>query len=147
MENIKYEMTETYYNKLNEELIWRKNEERDRILKAIAEARSQGDLSENADYSSAREAQKQNDHEIEVLEEKLKHAVIIQAKRIVVKFKGTPGEKEYLICGSESNPFDGKISSDSPLAKAVNGHNAGDIVYMSLGGGKEMEIKIVYIEN
>ena len=123
-----------------------KKRRKDRILKAIAEARSQGDLSENADYATAREAQKQNDHEIELLEEKLKYVKIIQAKRIVVKYKGIKEEKEFYICGSESNPFDNKISSDSPLARAVYGHEAGDTVYMSLGNGKEIEIKIIYIE-
>lgn len=149
MENTKYteiEMTESYKKKLEDELIWRKNTERDRILKDLDEARKQGDLSENADYSSALDAQRANDREISQLEEKLKHVKIIKAKRLVVKFKGDNAEKQYYICGSESNPFDGKISSDSPLAKAVYGHKSGDTVYMALPNGREKEVLIISIE-
>lgn len=140
------EITAKRKDELENELEWRKNTERDRILKAISEARAQGDLSENADYSSARDAQSKNEAAIAELEDTLKHAKIIQATHIKVEYVQMKQTIEYLISGSESNPFEGKISSESPLAKAVIGHKAGDIVYMTTENGKDVEIKIVEID-
>ncbi|MBR6288720.1 MAG: hypothetical protein IKR19_05275, partial [Acholeplasmatales bacterium] len=80
------EITAKRKEELEKELEWRKNTERDRILTAISEARAQGDLSENADYSSARDAQSKNEAAIAELEETLKHVKIIQATRIKVKY-------------------------------------------------------------
>ena len=137
------EMTAARKQELEKELEWRKGEEADRIRKAIDEARSQGDLSENADYSSAREAQRDNESRIAELEATLKHVVIIQATHIKVQYVASGEVCEFFISGSESNPFEGKISSESPLAKAIFGHNAGDIVYMTSETGKDVEIKIL----
>ncbi len=140
------EITAKRKEELEKELEWRKNTERDRILTAISEARAQGDLSENADYSSARDAQSKNEAAIAELEETLKHVKIIQATRIKVKYVALNEIQEYLVSGSESNPFDGKISAESPLAKAVIGHKAGDTVYMTTENGKDVEIKIIEID-
>ena len=140
------EITAKRKEELEKELEWRKNTERDRILTAISEARAQGDLSENADYSSARDAQSKNEAAIAELEETLKHVKIIQATRIKVKYVALNEIQEYLVSGSESNPFEGKISAESPLAKAVIGHKAGDTVYMTTENGKDVEIKILEIE-
>ncbi len=140
------EITAKRKEELEKELEWRKNTERDRILTAISEARAQGDLSENADYSSARDAQSKNEAAIAELEETLKHVKIIQATRIKVKYVALKETAEYLVSGSESNPFEGKISAESPLAKAVIGHKAGDTVYMTTENGKDVEIKILEIE-
>ena len=140
------EITAKRKEELEKELEWRKNTERDRILTAISEARTQGDLSENADYSSARDAQSKNEAAIAELEETLKHVKIIQATRIKVKYVALKETAEYLVSGSESNPFEGKISAESPLAKAVIGHKAGDTVYMTTENGKDVEIKILEID-
>ena len=140
------EITAKRKEELEKELEWRKNTERDRILTAISEARAQGDLSENADYSSARDAQSKNEAAIAELEETLKHVKIIQATRIKVKYVALNEIQEYLVSGSESNPFEGKISAESPLAKAVIGHKAGDTVYMTTENGKDVEIKILEID-
>ncbi len=140
------EITAKRKEELEKELEWRKNTERDRILTAISEARAQGDLSENADYSSARDAQSKNEAAIAELEETLKHVKIIQATRIKVKYVALKETAEYLVSGSESNPFEGKISAESPLAKAVIGHKAGDTVYMTTENGKDVEIKIIEID-
>ena len=129
------EITAKRKEELEKELEWRKNTERDRILTAISEARAQGDLSENADYSSARDAQSKNEAAIAELEETLKHVKIIQATRIKVKYVALKETAEFLVSGSESNPFEGKISAESPLAKAVIGHKAGDTVYMTTENG------------
>ena len=140
------EITAKRKEELETELEWRKNTERDRILTAISEARAQGDLSENADYSSARDAQSKNEAAIAELEETLKHVKIIQATRIKVQYVALKETAEYLVSGSESNPFEGKISAESPLAKAVIGHKAGDTVYMTTENGKDVEIKILAID-
>ena len=140
------EITVKRKEELEKELEWRKNTERDRILTAISEARAQGDLSENADYSSARDAQSKNEAAIAELEETLKHVKIIQATRIKVKYVALKETAEFLVSGSESNPFEGKISAESPLAKAVIGHKAGDTVYMTTENGKDVEIKILEID-
>ncbi|MBR4497042.1 MAG: GreA/GreB family elongation factor [Acholeplasmatales bacterium] len=140
------EITAKRKEELEKELEWRKNTERDRILTAISEARAQGDLSENADYSSARDAQSKNEAAIAELEETLKHVKIIQATRIKVKYVALKETAEFLVSGSESNPFEGKISAESPLAKAVIGHKAGDTVYMTTENGKDVEIKILEID-
>ncbi len=140
------EITEKYKKELEAELEFRKNAERERILTAIAEAKSQGDLSENADYSSAREAQSINEARITELEETLKHARIVQVVNIEIEYVALKKKMKYQICGSESNPFENKISSESPLAKAVLGHKAGDVVYMSLENGSDTEIKIISID-
>ena len=140
------EITAKRKEELEKELEWRKNTERDRILTAISEARAQGDLSENADYSSARDAQSKNEAAIAELEETLKHVKIIQATRIMVKYVALKETAEYLVSGSESNPFEGKISAESPLAKAVIGHKAGDTVYMTTENGKDVELKILEID-
>ena len=140
------EITAKRKEELEKELEWRKNTERDRILTAISEARAQGDLSENADYSSARDAQSKNEAAIAELEETLKHVKIIQATRIKVRYVALKETAEYLVSGSESNPFEGKISAESPLAKAVIGHKAGDTVYMTTENGKDVEIKILEID-
>ena len=140
------EITAKRKEELEKELEWRKNTERDRILTAISEARAQGDLSENAAYSSARDAQSKNEAANVELEETLKHVKIIQATRIKVKYVALKETAEYLVSGSESNPFEGKISAESPLAKAVIGHKAGDTVYMTTENGKDVEIKILEID-
>ena len=140
------EITAKRKEELEKELEWRKNTERDRILTAISEARAQGDLSENADYSSARDAQSKNEAAIAELEETLKHVKIIQATRIKVRYVALKETAEFLVSGSESNPFEGKISAESPLAKAVIGHKAGDTVYMTTENGKDVEIKILEID-
>ena len=75
-------LTRSYKKELEKELNWRKNEERDRIKNAIKEAREQGDLSENADYASAREEQGNNEARISVIEETLKHAIIVDEQKI-----------------------------------------------------------------
>ena len=147
MADVKFvEITAKRKEELEKELEWRKNTERDRILTAISEARAQGDLSENADYSSARDAQSKNEAAIAELEETLKHVKIIQATRIKVQYVALNEVAEYLVSGSESNPFDGKISAESPLAKAVIGHKAGDTVYMTTENGKDVEIKVLAID-
>jgi transcription elongation factor GreA len=131
-------MTIEGYKKLEDELHRLKSEERPRIIQAISEARSHGDLSENAEYHSAKEAQGLNEAKVADLEDKLSRAEVIDPKQLSgdkVKFGATvtlededTGEKvKYKIVGElEANVRDGKISIVSPIARALIGKAKGD---------------------
>lgn len=132
--------------------------ERPRIIQAIAEARAHGDLSENAEYHAAKEAQGMNEARIAELEEKIGRAEIIDISKLsgdTVKFganvtlvdEDTDEEKSYQIVGeSEADVRSGKISVGSPIARALIGKKVGDSVEVSTpGGGKSYEVlKINY---
>src|SRR6478609_3487983 len=118
----KVPMTQAGFDKLKEELRWRQQEERPRIIQAIAEARAHGDLSENAEYHSAKEAQGLNEAKVADLEDKLSRAEVIDVTKLsgeTVKFGATvtlededSGDKvKYKIVGDfEANVREGKIS-------------------------------------
>ena len=149
MNNNQIQLTKNGKAKIEAELDRRKNFERDRIKNAIKEAREQGDLSENADYASAREEQAANEARISEIENILKYVIIIEAIEITVEFflSSTVTKMEtYEICGSESNPFEHIISNDSPLAKAALAHKPGDIFTMTTESGKDIRVKLVAVE-
>ena len=131
---------------LESELNRRINVDRTRIAQAIKEAREQGDLSENADYSSAREEQANNEARIQEIEEILKHAHIVDIIYVTVKYLDLNKTVDYEICGSESDPFNNKISNDSPLAKAVLAHKKGDKFIMTTESGKDVRLELVSIK-
>lgn len=139
---------------LEEELNDLKNNKRPAVIKALKEARAQGDLSENADYDAARNDQAQIEGRIKELEYKLEHSEIIdnsKSKGIVnlgstVTIAYDDGEEEeYMIVGSmEADPFNNKISNESPIGKAVIGHKATDEVEVESPNGS-YTVKIVSI--
>lgn len=151
-------MTSGGHEVLEAELKKRKNEERPRIIAAIAEARAHGDLSENAEYHAAKEAQGHNEGRIHELEDKLARAEVIDPAKLsgdTVKFgatisvvdEDTDKERAYQIVGDdEADVAAGKISVSSPIARAMIGKEVGDSVEVNTpGGGKSYEIlKIVY---
>ena len=126
------------FEKLKEEYETRTKVERERILNAIAEARSFGDLSENAEYDAARNDQAKNETRIRELEELIQHAVVVDDSAIdssvvglgsFVKVEKDGKEAEYKIVGSnEANPFENKISDMSPVGRALIGAKVGDAV-------------------
>jgi len=154
----KVPMTSGGHEVLEAELKKRKNEERPRIIAAIAEARAHGDLSENAEYHAAKEAQGHNEGRIHELEDKLARAEVIDPSKLsgdTVKFgatisvvdEDTDKERAYQIVGDdEADVAQGKISVSSPIARAMIGKEVGDSVEVNTpGGGKSYEIlKIVY---
>ncbi len=140
------EITRTGKEELEKELSWRKNDERNRIGNAIKEAREQGDLSENADYKSAREEQSANESRIQEIEHVLKYAHIVDIIYIKVRYLDLNKDVDYEICGSESDPFKNKISSDSPLAKAIAGHKKGDKFIMTTESGKDLRLELLSIK-
>ena len=137
----------------------RKAIERPRIINSIAEARAHGDLSENAEYHAAKEEQSHNETKIMELEDTLSRAEVIDPSMLggdEIKFSATvlivdeetDKESEYKIVGEIEADFkSGKISIQSPLAKALIGKSTGDSVEVNTpGGGKSYEIlKIEYI--
>lgn len=151
-------MTTAGHAVLEAELKKRKNEDRLSIIAAIAEARAHGDLSENAEYHAAKEAQGHNEGRINELEDKLARAEVIDPSKLsgdTVKFgstvsvvdEDTEQERAYQIVGDdEADVAQGKISVSSPIARAMISKEVGDSVEVNTpGGGKSYEIlKIVY---
>lgn len=144
-------MTRPGFSRLKLELEQLKREERPRIIKAIAEARAHGDLSENAEYHAAKERQGFIEGRIRELETKVGAAEVIEPPRdgdritfgSTVLLRGADGkEVRYRIVGSdEADPAAGRISILSPLARTLIGKEVGDQVKLQAPGGtKTFEI-------
>lgn len=154
----KVPMTSSGHFALEEELRRRQQIERPRIIQAIAEARSHGDLSENAEYHAAKEAQSLNEGRIAELEDKLSRAEVIDVSKLsgsTIKFgatvtlvdEDTEEKKTFQIVGeSEADVKAGRVSITSPTARALIGKKEGDTVEVNTpGGGKSYEVlSVVY---
>tara|TARA_B100000686_G_scaffold345249_1_gene429495 strand:+ start:20698 stop:21174 length:477 start_codon:yes stop_codon:yes gene_type:complete len=145
--------TEDGLKKLHEELNYLKDIERPKASQAIAEARDKGDLSENAEYDAAKEAQGMLELQISKLEEILSNARIIDESQldtskvlvlsnVDLKNINTGKTMSYtLVAESESDLKSGKISVESPIGKGLLGRSIGDIVEISIPNGKiQLEI-------
>ncbi len=131
-------MTTEGFKRLEAELQRLKAEERPRIIQAIAEARSHGDLSENAEYHAAKEAQGLNEARVAELEDKIGRAEIVDTSKLsgtTIKFgatvtlvdEDTDEKVTYKIVGDlEADVKSGKISISSPIARALIGKSKGD---------------------
>lgn len=140
-------MTVEGYAALEAELQRLKSEERPRIIQAISEARSHGDLSENAEYHAAKEAQGMNEAKVAELEDKLGRADIVDTTSLsgsTVKFgatltledEDTEEKVKYKIVGEmEADVKAGKVSITSPIARALIGKSVGDVVEVTTPGG------------
>jgi transcription elongation factor GreA len=147
MEMDKIPMTAQGQAMLAEELKRRQSVDRPAIIAAIAEARSHGDLSENAEYHAAKEQQSHNEGRIAELEDLLSRAEIIDISKLTgktVKFgatvtiidEDTEEEKTYQIVGDqEADVKSGKISISSPIARALIGKTVGDSAEVTAPGG------------
>ncbi|MBR3617799.1 MAG: transcription elongation factor GreA [Acholeplasmatales bacterium] len=144
MENKKVvDLTTVGKQELEEELERRVNVDRERIKQALKEARDQGDLSENADYSAAREDQSANESRILEIQNILKYARIVDIVNVEVEYVDMHKTFKYQICGSESDPFNGKISNDSPLAKGCLSHAKGQTFTITTENGSDIKIKLI----
>ena len=140
-------MTRVGFERMRDELDRLKRIERPAIIKAIAEARAHGDLSENAEYHAAREKQSFLEGRINDLESKVGGAEVIDAPsggdRVTfastVRLEDEAGkEVRYWIVGSdEADPTKGRISILAPLARTLIGKRVGDSVTAQLPGGKK----------
>lgn len=143
----KYPMTAPGLQRLEDELRMLKSEERPSIIRAIAEARSHGDLSENAEYHAARERQSFVEGRIIELEEIVSAVEVIDPSMLSgdqIKFgaqvrlidEETDKEATYQIVGAyEADIKSGRISVSSPLAKSLIGKKTGDTVSVPAPGG------------
>ena len=154
-QELKY-FTEEGLQKLKEELNNLKTYERPSISKQIAEARDKGDLSENAEYTAAKEAQGMLELKIAKLEETLGNARIVDESKLDsskvlilsrVKIRNTANGTEMiyqLVSENEADIKAGKISVDSPIGKGLLGKKKDDVVKIAVPNGK-MKFKIIEI--
>ncbi|WLD85652.1 transcription elongation factor GreA [Staphylococcus haemolyticus] len=158
MENQKqYPMTQEGYEQLEKELEELKTVKRPEVVEKNKVARSFGDLSENSEYDAAKDEQGFIEQDIQRIEHMLRYALIIEDtgdNNVVqigktVTFIELPGDEEesYQIVGSaEADAFNGKISNESPMAKALIGKSLKDEVRVPLPNGGEINVKIVNIK-
>tara|TARA_B100000886_G_C20344854_1_gene458230 strand:- start:201 stop:677 length:477 start_codon:yes stop_codon:yes gene_type:complete len=153
----KIPLTRIGHIKIKEQLQFLKSKERPRISNSIAEARAHGDLKENAEYHAAKEEQALLEKKISEIENVLSMCQVIDVLEIpytgkvifgsTVKLFNLAEDKElkYKIVGNlESDPSNGYISIDTPIAKAIIGKNEGEIVEVMTPSGKiELEIELV----
>lgn len=147
-------LTSEGFLELEEELNELKNVRRPRVIEAIKDARAQGDLSENADYDAARTEQAEVEGRIKELEFMLANATIIEKKdshlidvgsTVTISYVEDDEEEVYHIVGRmEADPFENKISNESPIGKAILGKKEGDMVEIASPTGS-YQIKIVKI--
>ena len=155
MSNISY-YTEQGLKKLKDELNQLKDVERPKASNAIAEARDKGDLSENAEYDAAKDAQGHLEHRIKQLESIVGDARVLDINAIdtskvgilsFVRIKNlkTNAEVKYqLVAEEEANLAFGKISVKSPIGKGLLGKKKGDLAVMNVPAG-EVKFKILEI--
>ena len=155
MSNVSY-YTEEGLKKLREELNMLKDIERPKASQAIAEARDKGDLSENAEYDAAKEAQGMLELQISKLEKILSNARIINESRLdvskvlvlstveVKNINSGKNMKYTLVAQTEADLKTGKISVDSPIGKGLLGKRVGEIALISVPSGS-IELKIISI--
>lgn len=149
-------MTGEGYNRLQDELKRLKSVDRPAIIRAIAEARTHGDLSENAEYHAARERQSFIEGRLAELEDKIARAEVIDTSKLsgsVIKFgatvtladEETDEEQTFMIVGEdEADVKSGRLSVTSPLARALIGKGKGDSVEVSTPrGAKSYEVVTV----
>src|SRR5690625_108801 len=151
----------TYYNqegldRLKEELRYLKTEGRAKIAKAISEARDKGDLSENAEYDAAKEAQGMHEAKIAKLEDALANARLIDESSLdsskvlalsIVKIKNRKNNQEMtfqLVSETEADMKEGKISVKSPIAKGLLGKSVGDVAIVEVPAG-QLEFEVLEI--
>ena len=150
-------LTQEGYNKLEEELEYLKAVKRKEVAERLKVAISFGDLSENAEYDEAKNEQAKLEEQILKLDEKLRKAVIIDESQIDLNIVTVGSivkvfdfdfdeEIEYSIVGSaEADPFEGKISNESPVGKALLGARVGEVVEVQVPDGankfKVLEIR------
>ena len=152
-----FPMTQAGKQKLEQELEHLKTVVRKEVVERIKIARSFGDLSENSEYDAAKDEQAFVEGRITTIENMIRNARMISEDELSkdavslgnsVTFVELPegDEETYTIVGSaEADPFEGKISNDSPIAKSLLGRKVGDQVSVQTPGG-EMKVKIIEIK-
>ena len=151
----KIQLTKAGKEELEKELRYLIDEAREDVKRQLAEARAQGDLSENADYDAARNRQAEVEGRIKQIEDILSNFELIDGEKsskrkdgkvalgstVTIKFLENGKEAKYLIVGTvESDPFSNKISNQCPLGEALIGKGAGDVVEVKAKKTYKVEI-------
>ena len=156
MKQKEFFLTSEGYLELETELNYLKTDIRNEVLNSLKEARALGDLSENAEYDSAREEQAKLEARIKEVEYILEHATIIDdaqtekdkvtiGSTVSLQYDGDDEVEEYRIVGSqEADPFNNKISNESPIAMAILGKKVGDMAEVDSPNGT-YKVKIVKV--
>ena len=156
MSNKEIFLTSEGYLELEQELNYLKLEKRPKVINALKEARALGDLSENSEYDAARNEQEATENRIKQIEYSLEHAVIIDDNQkesgvvglgstVILQYDGDDDTEEYRIVGSaEADPFNNKISNESPIAAAILNKKVGATVEVSSPDGV-YKVKIVNV--
>lgn len=157
MKQKEFFLTSEGYLELETELNYLKTDKRKEVLSSLKEARALGDLSENAEYDSAREEQGKLETRIKEVEYILEHATIIDdggsdkdvvniGCTVTLQYEGDDEVEEYRIVGSqEADPFNNKISNESPIAAAILNKKVGETVEVTSPQGV-YNVKIVSVQ-
>lgn len=157
MKQKEFFLTSEGYLELETELNYLKTDKRKEVLSSLKEARALGDLSENAEYDSAREEQGKLEARIKEVEYILEHATIIDdggsdkdvvniGCTVTLQYEGDDEVEEYRIVGSqEADPFNNKISNESPIAAAILNKKVGQTVEVTSPQGV-YNVKIVSVQ-
>ncbi len=151
-------LTDQDVARIQKEIEERKLVERPRLLEAVKEARAQGDLSENFEYTAAKREKNRNESRIRYLERVLKNARIVRdhasadevgiEKTVRVLFEEDDSEEEYrIVTPIRCNSLENKISIESPIGKALMGHKEGEHVEVMLPDGGSYTLQILKITN
>lgn len=150
-------LTEEGLQKVKDELEYLTTVRRREVAQMIAEAKAEGDISENAGYDEAKTAQGFLEGKIRELENILKHAQIITedaapanvvtlGRTVIVEEDGTDIKETYTIVGSrEADPLNGRVSNESPMGKGLLGKKVGQKIKVDTPGG-QITFKIIKVE-
>ena len=147
-------LTASGLKEIQDELDELKNVKRPEVITALKEARALGDLSENAEYDAARTEQALVENRIQELEAMIENVVLIEnvdtdkvsiGTTVTIEYVGDNDTEAYSVVGSkEADPFNNKISNESPIAQAIMGKKTGDVVSVDSPNGK-YDVKILKI--
>ena len=147
-------LTASGLKEIQDELDELKNVKRPEVITALKEARALGDLSENAEYDAARTEQALVENRIQELEAMIENVVLVEnvdtdkvsiGTTVTIEYVGDNDTEAYSIVGSkEADPFNNKISNESPIAQAIMGKKTGDVVSVDSPNGK-YDVKILKI--
>ena len=147
-------LTQSGLDDLKKELEYLRTEKRPEVINSLKEARALGDLSENSEYDAARAAQAEVEGRIKEIEAMLENVVVITGEKsdvasigsnVKIKYVDDGEVEEYSIVGSqEADPFQNKISNESPIAKAIIGSSVGSVVEVDSPSGK-YQVEIISI--
>jgi len=151
------QLTASDVAKIQEEIDHRKLVVRPKALEDVKEARAQGDLSENFEYYAAKRFNRQNESRIQYLEKMLKTAKVISDKSkadevglndtVTLYFEDDDEEEVYrLVTSIRGNSMEGRISIESPLGSAIQGHKEGETVFVKVNEKSGYEVTIRKIE-